>query len=135
MVYPIWEDFVVVPERSLKGAISFPLLKTNNSGLGAYRTRRIKTRAIVPGSVRLKLEGDDFEDIRQFYRDNLFEGSGFFSAQWILDIGYEGYLGKMPSYSTSAGGALFNANCTIELIPHVRVDVNDNPSPFPDEYL
>lgn len=133
MAYVAYPSNLPTPEAPFSGDLALPLDSTNANEIGAYISNRTQTRATLKGSVSLRLNPSQFSILLTFQRITLNKGLKLFTAQWIEDLGYKGYVAKFPNFSLGLTGFAPFINIDVELIPDVRYsDVDASiPSPFP----
>lgn len=133
MAYPIYPANLPTPEAPFGGELLLPLSSSNAEEIGAYLSRRDRTRANIRGSVTIKLDVAQASIFLTWQRVTLNKGLIPFTAQWITDLGYIGYVARFPSFSMGLLGMAPNPQLDVELIPDVRYSFADAtiPSPFP----
>ena len=135
MTYPIYPTNLPIPEAPFGGELLLPLSSSNVGEIGAYLSRRDRTRATIRGNVNIKLDVAQATIFLTWQRVTLNKGLIPFRASWITDLGYIGYLGRFPTFSMGLIGFAPNPQLDLELIPDVRYSFSDAtiPSPWPTE--
>jgi len=138
MAFVAWPANLPVPEAPFSGELVKPLDFSSSTDLGAFESTRRFTRGVIKGTATLYLDNNStpslsqFAILRTFWRDTLNDGQAYFTADWPLDIGFKGYIVRMPTFSIATTGSLPTAKLDLEFKPFVRLS-NDGtlPSPWP----
>jgi hypothetical protein len=135
MAYAVYPTTLPVPEIPLNGEIYLPLAVSNLGEIGAFESRREKTRANLDGSSVIFLDSaSQFGTIFiPFYKVTLNDGLRYFTAPWLTLFGYKGYVARILSFKQNLKGVKPNINLNFEFIPDVQYSISAPtiPSPFP----
>src|SRR5574343_1435873 len=112
-----------LPDIALNGEKIIPLQSSQMNAIGAYRTRRSKTRAYIRCSSNILLEQSDYQTFLTFYNTTLNGGVKYFTADWIDYIGIKGYVARIIDFKHGFKGVKPLVNIELEFCPNVQYDI------------
>lgn len=136
MALATYPSTLPLPDIALQGNIGLPLKASDMNAIGAYRTRRDKTRAYIRCSSSILFETADLPVFLTFFNTTLNGGMKSFKADWISYIGIKGYVGKIVGFKIGLKGVKPTASSIdFEFCPHVQYDITTPtlPSPWPEK--
>lgn len=129
MAYEVWPFDAPNRPVSLNGGL--PLVNGQPEQIGFVNSVRDETRPVVNVTGTLFLEADEIQSLITFWKTTLKRGKKKFTADWIADVGYSYYVGKLLSYRPTPNGCAGDVSLQLQLIPDVRLDGSNKPEPWP----
>lgn len=134
MTLPTYPNTLPTPEQPFSGDLANPLAESSVGEIGAYLTYRDKTRACLRGGANLNLDLSQLQVFLTWWNTTTNKGLIPFKAQWITDIGYKGYVGKITSYSNAMNGIRPIISLALELEPYIQLNATTGkPDPYPNK--
>lgn len=131
MAYEVWLSTIDAPTLPAGVAKTLPIVTGSVEAIGQIDSARNVTRPTVRVTAKLFIESSEIQNFISFWRTTLKRGRKLFTADWINDIGYEGYVGRLLNYTLQPEGGSFNADLQFDLLPDVRLNLSNDPDPWP----